>query len=95
VPSLRLTPSVHVHQTLRGGNYGLLNRTSGEPNPDFYMAQMFRNQMGAKVLSLATSPAIKKQGLRTYAHCHDSSKVKKRSVAYKDHPPERVCGFLK
>jgi hypothetical protein len=59
-------------QSLRGGNYGLLNRTTGEPNPDFYMAQMFRNEMGPDVLSLSSN--MKSEGLRTYAHCHPTEK---------------------
>lgn len=56
-------------QTLIGGNYGLLNRTTAEPNPDFYMAQMFHDVMGTRVLSLASSQHA--QGFRTYAHCVD------------------------
>jgi heparanase 1 len=57
-------------QTLIGGNYGLLNRTTGEPNPDFYMAQMFHDRMGTRVLNLSAS--MHSEGLRSYAHCDDS-----------------------
>ena len=42
-------------QTLVGGNYGLLNRTTREPNPDFFMAQMFHDKMGEKVLNVTAS----------------------------------------
>ena len=51
-----------------GGNYGLLNRTTAMPNPDYYVAKLFHDLMGSRVLSL-TSP-VKAQGLRSYAHCH-------------------------
>ena len=56
-------------QTLVGGNYGLLNRTTREPNADFFMAQMFHDTMGEKVLNLSASEHS--AGLRTYAHCQD------------------------
>ena len=54
-------------QTLIGGNYGLLNRTTAHPNPDFFIAQLFHDLMGERVLSFTSD--VKKKGLRTYAHC--------------------------
>ena len=57
-------------QSLIGGNYGLLNRTTALPNPDYFMAQMFHDLMGEKVLNLTTD--VKQQGLRTYAQCHST-----------------------
>ena len=56
-------------QTLAGGNYGLLNRTTFQPNPDFYVAQLFHDLMGERVLEFESGGALDK-GLRTYAHCH-------------------------
>jgi heparanase 1 len=55
-------------QTLIGGNYGLLNTTTLEPNPDFYTALLWSRLMGEGVLDVSTdsdSPA----SLRAYAHC--------------------------
>ena len=55
-------------QSLVGGNYALLNRTTMEPNPDFFVAQLFHDLMGERVLDLnSTAYSL---GLRTYAHCH-------------------------
>ena len=54
-------------QTLIGGNYGLLNRTTAHPNPDFFIAQLFHDLMGERVLSFTSD--VKKKGLRTYAQC--------------------------
>ena len=41
-------------QTLIGGNYGLLNRTTAHPNPDFFIAQLFHDLMGERVLSFTS-----------------------------------------
>lgn len=62
-------------QSLIGGNYGLLNRTTAEPNPDFFMAQMFHDRMGTRVLNLTAS--THSEGFRTYAHCEDGAAAKK------------------
>ncbi|XP_021761555.1 heparanase-like protein 1 [Chenopodium quinoa] len=57
---------VYCRQTLIGGNYGLLDKTTFVPNPDYYSALLWNRLMGKKVLSVdkATSPY-----LRSYAHC--------------------------
>ncbi|XP_062170245.1 heparanase-like protein 1 [Alnus glutinosa] len=58
---------VYCRQTLVGANYALLNRTTMEPNPDYYSALLWHRLMGKRVLEvhgLDTSPY-----LRPYAHC--------------------------
>ena len=61
--------TVYCRQTLLGGNYGLLNRTNYQPNPDFYISQLFHDLMGDSVLKI--SGADDGYGyLRTYAHCN-------------------------
>ncbi|KNA19695.1 hypothetical protein SOVF_059260 [Spinacia oleracea] len=57
---------VYCRQALIGGNYGLLDKTTYLPNPDYYSALLWNRLMGKKVLSVnnAASPY-----LRSYAHC--------------------------
>ncbi|XP_076902211.1 heparanase-like protein 3 [Bidens hawaiensis] len=61
----------YCRQTLIGGNYGLLNTTTFEPNPDYYSALLWHRLMGRKVLS-ANFTGTKK--IRSYAHCAKESK---------------------
>jgi heparanase 1 len=76
--ALGLLPVVGVtgfnRQTLVGGDYELLNKTTFLPNPDYWVAYGYRQLVGPKVLSVtatATDPTV--QGLNTsirvYAHC--------------------------
>ncbi|KAL5987663.1 hypothetical protein ACLOJK_035413 [Asimina triloba] len=53
-------------QTLIGGNYGLLNTTTMEPNPDYYSALLFHRLMGKGVLSTHHNGS---PYLRSYVHC--------------------------
>jgi heparanase 1 len=39
-------------QTLLGGDYELINRTSGEPNPDYYVAVLWHDLIGSEVLDV-------------------------------------------
>lgn len=57
---------VYCRQTLIGGNYGLLDKDTFVPNPDFYSALLWDKLMGRTVLSV-TSDAT--PFLRSYAHC--------------------------
>ncbi|KAI3803050.1 hypothetical protein L1987_31198 [Smallanthus sonchifolius] len=61
----------YCRQTLIGGNYGLLNTTTFEPNPDYYSALLWHRLMGRKVLSASFSGTKK---IRSYAHCAKESK---------------------
>lgn len=67
-------------QTLVGGNYGLLDARSLEPNPDFYSALLWRRLMGSQVLNVTVEDLwgirVGRSKLRAYAHCthRDSQK---------------------
>ncbi|KAF5776459.1 putative glycosidase [Helianthus annuus] len=61
----------YCRQTLIGGNYGLLNTTTFEPNPDYYSALLWHRLMGRNVLH-ANFTGTKK--IRSYAHCAKESK---------------------
>ncbi|CAN6202329.1 unnamed protein product [Urochloa humidicola] len=56
----------YCRQSLIGGNYGLLNTTTFQPNPDYYSALLWHRLMGTKVLA-TTFPGTNK--IRAYAHC--------------------------
>ncbi|KAL4584088.1 hypothetical protein LXL04_008678 [Taraxacum kok-saghyz] len=58
---------VYCRQTLLGGNYGLLNRTTFSPNPDYYSALLWDRLMGTGVLDVNRINIA--PHLRTYAHC--------------------------
>lgn len=60
----------YCRQTLIGGNYGLLNTTTFEPNPDYYSALLWHRLMGKNVLSTSFSGTNK---IRAYAHCTKNS----------------------
>nr|XP_043622179.1 heparanase-like protein 3 [Erigeron canadensis] len=60
----------YCRQTLIGGNYGLLNTTTFEPNPDYYSALLWHRLMG-KVVLATTYTGTKR--LRSYAHCAKES----------------------
>eukprot|EP00045_Choanoeca_perplexa_P012265 m.133243 g.133243 ORF g.133243 m.133243 type:complete len:656 (+) comp15945_c0_seq2:51-2018(+) len=74
------TLSRHNHtgfcrQTLLGGSYGILRRDNYEPNPDYYVAYLWRHVMGVSVfdVTVVSSGGTVSQGnqtLRTFAHCH-------------------------
>ncbi|KAM4125499.1 hypothetical protein ACB094_01G314400 [Castanea mollissima] len=61
----------YCRQTFIGGNYGLLNTTTFEPNPDYYSALLWHRLMGNNVLSTSFSGTKK---IRAYAHCAKHSK---------------------
>ncbi|KAG8060602.1 hypothetical protein GUJ93_ZPchr0002g26424 [Zizania palustris] len=56
----------YCRQTLIGGNYGLLNTATFEPNPDYYSALLWHRLMGTKVLSTSFNGTNK---IRAYTHC--------------------------
>ncbi|KAK9070824.1 hypothetical protein SSX86_011226 [Deinandra increscens subsp. villosa] len=60
----------YCRQTLIGGNYGLLNTTTFEPNPDYYSALLWHRLMGKTVLSTNFTGSKK---MRSYAHCAKES----------------------
>ncbi|XP_020081361.1 heparanase-like protein 3 [Ananas comosus] len=56
----------YCRQSLIGGNYGLLNRITFEPNPDYYSALLWHRLMG-KIALLTNFTGTDK--IRAYAHC--------------------------
>ncbi|XP_024967541.1 heparanase-like protein 3 isoform X1 [Cynara cardunculus var. scolymus] len=60
----------YCRQSLIGGNYGLLNTTTFEPNPDYYSALLWHQLMGKTVLATNFSGTKK---MRSYAHCAKKS----------------------
>ena len=63
-------------QTLVGGNYGLLNTTTYEPNPDYYGLLLWQKLMGREVfhVNIHTTKEVSTPGtLRVYAHCDAST----------------------
>lgn len=57
---------VYCRQTLIGGFYGLLNKTTFVPTPDYYSALLWHRLMGDGVLSVDSNAS---PFLRVYAHC--------------------------
>lgn len=57
--------TVYCRQTLLGGNYGLLDKDTLLPNPDFFNYLLFKRLMGREVLRVeSSSPEV-----TVYAHC--------------------------
>lgn len=61
----------YCRQSLIGGNYGLLNTTTIEPNPDYYSGLLWHRLMGRNVLSTSFAGTKK---IRAYTHCAKQSK---------------------
>ncbi|BBN16019.1 hypothetical protein MPTK1_7g02860 [Marchantia polymorpha subsp. ruderalis] len=57
---------VFCRQSYIGGNYGLLDRTTFLPNPDYYGALLWRQLMGKGVLDVDVGGD---SNIRAYAHC--------------------------
>ncbi|KAJ4883243.1 Heparanase-like protein 1 [Raphanus sativus] len=57
---------VYCRQTLVGGFYGLLEKGTFVPNPDYYSALLWHRLMGKGVLAVQTDGPPQ---LRVYAHC--------------------------
>ncbi|KAL3640487.1 hypothetical protein CASFOL_015455 [Castilleja foliolosa] len=57
---------VYCRQSLIGGFYGLLNKTTFVPNPDYYSALLWHRLMGKGVLAVNSTSS---PYLRVYAHC--------------------------
>ncbi|ESQ31810.1 hypothetical protein EUTSA_v10003960mg [Eutrema salsugineum] len=57
---------VYCRQALVGGFYGLLEKETFVPNPDYYSALLWHRLMGKGVLGVQTNAS---EYLRTYVHC--------------------------
>eukprot|EP01062_Namystynia_karyoxenos_P005213 TRINITY_DN11833_c0_g1_i1.p1 TRINITY_DN11833_c0_g1~~TRINITY_DN11833_c0_g1_i1.p1 ORF type:complete len:499 (+),score=151.95 TRINITY_DN11833_c0_g1_i1:69-1499(+) len=58
----------YQRQTLLGGSYGLLNRTTYAPNPDYWVGKLHHDLMGPRVLEVSVSGGDSGV-LRAYAQC--------------------------
>jgi heparanase 1 len=58
-------------QTLVGGDYELVNKTTFRPNPDYYLLLAWRAVMGAGVLNATSSDPT--APVRAYSHCAKGS----------------------
>ncbi|KAJ4816412.1 Heparanase-like protein 3 [Rhynchospora pubera] len=68
--SAKYDTKTYCRQSLVGGNYGLLNRTTFAPNPDYYSALLWHRLMGKNVLSTNFTGT---NSIRAYAHCAKGS----------------------
>ncbi|MCB9478146.1 MAG: hypothetical protein H6683_00550 [Deltaproteobacteria bacterium] len=63
----RLAQPVMIRQTLSGSNYGLIRDDDLTPNPDFWLAVLWKRLMSPSVLDARFDGAS--PGVRLYAHC--------------------------
>jgi heparanase 1 len=70
-------------QALVGGNYGLLQEHTYEPNPDLYLAIVWKQLMGQEVLNATVAAAVGDVGgeLHVYAHCEPARHAVQRAGA--------------
>uniref|UniRef100_A0A453QXH2 Uncharacterized protein n=1 Tax=Aegilops tauschii subsp. strangulata TaxID=200361 RepID=A0A453QXH2_AEGTS len=64
--SAKFDTKSYCRQSFIGGNYGLLNTTTFQPNPDYYSALLWHRLMGTKVLEAKFTGS---NMVRAYAHC--------------------------
>lgn len=72
--------STYCRQTLIGGNYGLIDKDTLIPNPDFYNFLLFNKLLGPKVLDVA-APAD--TYVKAFAHCSRTAGVTVLLLNYK------------
>lgn len=58
--------SVMIRQSLIGGEYGLIDRLTGKPRPDYWLSWLWKQLMGEQVYD------VKAQHPLLRAYCHDS-----------------------
>jgi heparanase 1 len=69
------THSGFCRQTIIGGNYELVNKTTRTPNPDWYVARLWKDAMGPASFAASSNDS----DVRVYAHCAPAGGV---TVAY-------------
>jgi heparanase 1 len=62
----QLQHKVHCRQTLVGGSYEVIAKDIFEPNPDYWVAVLWKRLMGTKVFETTVAGATH---LRAYSHC--------------------------
>jgi heparanase 1 len=60
---------VLVRQSLIGSDYGLLDQTSGQPNPDYWSAILWKQLMGDRVFGVQGMNTLNPGTTRIYSHC--------------------------
>ena len=68
----RLGQSVMVRQALIGGDYGLINRLTLRPRPDFWVSWLWVRLMGTEVFAVASTSSH----IRAYLHRHANGQGK-------------------
>eukprot|EP00105_Crassostrea_gigas_P019717 XP_011438298.1 PREDICTED: heparanase [Crassostrea gigas] len=58
---------VVLRQSFYGGKYALLDATTVDPNPDYWLTVLYKRLVGNKVLNVISSPLS--GDVRFYAHC--------------------------
>lgn len=78
----RMGHSVVIRQTLCGGDYGLIDEASFEPNPDLWCSWLWKRFMGERVFD--TSHSNYGSWVRVYAHSTSSlfERFKEGSVSF-------------
>jgi hypothetical protein len=71
---LSQTHEVVVRQSLIGGDYGLIDDSTFEPNPDYWASYVFKKLVGKKVYSISK---IKDKKLRAYSFSNKDDETKK------------------
>lgn len=67
--SAKFDTKVYCRQVLIGGNYGLIDKRTFLPNPDYYSALLWHRLMGQTVLPVKVNGSTH---LHAYAHCRKS-----------------------
>ena len=62
---LSRTHSGFCRQTLMGGSYELIDKTTRSPNPDWYLARLWKDAMGSAVFAASSNAS----DVRVFAHC--------------------------
>lgn len=59
--------TLFARQTLVGGDYELVNRTTAAPTPDYYVLLLWRRLVGERALPVSTTRSAEAPGLRLFA----------------------------
>lgn len=81
----KLGANVVFHQTLVGGNYGLLEPETFTPRPNYWAGYLWKHLVGSTVLNAGSGAP----GLHLYAHCSPSRKGSVTLVAVNAGQAER------
>ncbi|MFD1382395.1 hypothetical protein ACFQ45_03405 [Rhodanobacter aciditrophus] len=82
----RLGQKVMIRQSLIGGDYGLIQRESLKPNPDFWVSWLWKRLMGPDVYSVSS------QNPNLIVYCHGGHKRYRRTllIINMTNQPQRV-----